>query len=84
MKNILKKNIVLKELVNELKITYESDEMSIHFYREIISISDNLIEFKFLNVYGNNLLVTYIDKYIVTICGMIEKVERVRLHEKKL
>ena len=71
---IFKKQEMLQEYVDELKITYQNYMLTVMNYKNIYSIDKNEVILEEINVIGEELRITYHDKVKITIKGNISNV----------
>lgn len=73
--NIIK-NDITKNLIKKITILYESDSLEISMYKKILSFNDKEIILNDVIIEGDNLKITYIDKYLIKVSGKITLVKR--------
>lgn len=73
--NIIRKNEITRNLLNELKIIYENKILEITNYNKIIFFDDKEIKLTTITIKGNNLKIIYIDKYQMRVSGTIHLVK---------
>ena len=74
IKKVLKRTSIEKEYIGIRKIVYEDGVITISNYKDLISISDNLIDIKDLIIKGEKLRVIYQDPIQIKIKGKINEV----------
>ena len=74
IKKVLKRTNIEKEYIGIRKIVYEDGVITISNYKDLISISDNLIDIKDLIIKGEKLRVIYQDPIQIKIKGKINEV----------
>ena len=73
-KKLIGKSEILQEYVGELKITYQSECLTVINYKKIYSIDDKEVLLEDVKVEGTGLKVIYQDKVKITIKGKISNV----------
>ena len=75
-KKLIGKSEILQEYVGELKITYQSECLTVINYKNIYSIDDKEVLLEEVKVEGTGLKVIYQDKVKITIKGNIINVSK--------
>ena len=75
-KKLIGKSEILQEYVGELKITYQSECLTVINYKKIYSIDDKEVLLEDVKVEGTGLKVIYQDKVKITIKGKISNVNK--------
>ncbi|MFI3252058.1 MAG: YabP/YqfC family sporulation protein [bacterium] len=73
--NIIRNNEITKNLLNDLKVTYQNNLIEITNYNKILIFDDKEIVLKNIVIQGENLKIIYIDKYQVKVNGTIHLVK---------
>ncbi len=73
--NLIKSNEVTQNLFNSLKINYYNNILEIAMYNKLLSFTNEEVLLNDISIYGENLKVIYIDKFIIKVKGKITLVK---------